>query len=64
MIFATKMSLDNTYGLLNILECNLAELKFQNSNVGKKQIENLCRGFEISSSLVPDFKVPLIVLLV
>ena len=46
VIFAIKMSLDNTYGLLNILEflCNnfnslfLVESEFLNSNVGGKQI--------------------------
>ena len=51
MIFAVKRSLNNTYRLLNILECYcnhfnslfLAESEFQNSNVGGKQIENLCR---------------------
>ena len=46
MIFAVKMSLDNTYVLLNILESYslfLAESEFQNSNVGGIQIENMCR---------------------
>ena len=51
MIYAIKMILDNTYGLLNILEfkCNhfnslfQAESQFQNSNVGGKQLENLCQ---------------------
>ena len=47
MNFAIKMLLDYTYGLLNLLElkCNnfsslsLAEFKFQNSNVGGKQLQ-------------------------
>ena len=47
MVFAIKMLLDYTYGLLNLLEykCNhfnnlsLAESKFKNSNVGGKQLE-------------------------
>ena len=55
------MSLGDTYGVLNILEfkCNhsnslfLAEFEFQNSNVGRKQIEKvLVPVFEISTTLV------------
>ena len=55
------MLLDDTYGLLNLLELFLncfdslyqAEYEFQNSNVGGKQIENFFgAGFEISSTLV------------
>ena len=48
MLLADKMCLDYTYGLLNILEfiCNHFNSLFlaeSNSNVGGKQIENLCR---------------------
>ena len=47
MVFALKMILDNTYGLLNLLEVYwyhfnilvLAESEFKNSNVGGKHIE-------------------------
>ena len=50
MVFAIKMLLDNTYGLLNLLEFNCnnifqAESEFKNSNFGGKSSELLiqCR---------------------
>ena len=48
MVFAIKLLLNNVYGLLNLLEfkCNhfnnslsIAEFKFKNSNVDRKQLE-------------------------
>ena len=54
------MLLDKAYGLLYILEIKCdhfsslfqAESQFQNSNIGGKQIENLCHaGSEISTTL-------------
>ena len=63
MIFAVKMSLNNTYGLLNVnileFQCNhfnslfLAESELQNSNVGGKKL-NICVGAssEINMTLV------------
>ena len=63
MVFAIKMLLDNTFGLLNLFEFKSnhfnslfkAEYEFKNSNFGGKYIDAMTRfhiAFEIELPLV------------